>query len=266
MSVDYVALDLAPGGARAGLREIRGYDEDSVRGTDIMTAIRLIDRLLVDGPGTDVGPGSAAKLTAADRDRLLAAIYMRTYGPHIESTVRCDHCGDPFDLDFSLQELLGDLRDTAKTSVVEMGPDGVFKLPDGCRFRLPTGEDEYAVGHLPPAKAESELLARCVVEGDPTVEPEVVQAAMEEVGPVLDLDLDARCPECGEVQSVHFDIQFYLLSALKSERKQLAQEVHRLATAYGWSLPDILGLARSRRRTYVALIEAEAPRPQRWYG
>jgi hypothetical protein len=266
MSVDYVALGLGAGGAWAGLREICGYDEDSVSSTETMTAIQLLDRLLVNGPGTHIDPGSAVNLTASDRDRLLASVYMRTYGPCIESTVRCEHCGDPFDLDFSLHELVDGLRDMDRTAAVEKEPAGVFKLPDGRRFRLPTGEDEYAVWHLPPDKAESELLARCVVEGDPTVEPEAVQAAMREVGPVLDLDLDARCPECGEIQIVHFDIQSYLLTALKSERKQLSQEVHRLATAYGWSLPDILGLARSQRRTYVALIEAEAPRPQRWYG
>jgi hypothetical protein len=141
---------------------------------------------------------------------------------------------------------------------VEEGPAGVFLLPDGRRFRLPTGEDEYAVWHLPPGEAEKSLLARCIVEGDPTEETEVVQAAMWEAAPLLDLELEARCPECGEVQPIHFDLQSHLLSALLSERQQLTREVHRLATTYRWSRPDILALARSQRRALVALIEADS--------
>ena len=118
--------------------------------------------------------------------------------------------------------------------------------------------------HLPADEAERELLARCVVMGDPAQEPQAVQAAMMEVAPVVDLDLQVRCPECDHVQAVHFDIQTYLLSALSAERKQLAWEVHRLAVAYGWGLEEILSLPRGQRRMYVALIEAEAPRPRRW--
>jgi len=34
--------------------------------------------------------------------------------------------------------------------------------------------------------------------------------------------------------------------------------VHRLAAAYGWTLADILSLARDTRLQLVALIEADA--------
>jgi hypothetical protein len=263
MLTDYVALRLVPGGAWVGLRELCGHDEDAVRGTDTVTAIRLLDRLLVDGPGTTIGSGRVASLTASDRDRILAAVYGRTYGPRIESTAHCHHCGEPFDLDFSLQELLDGMQEQPVATVGE--GSGVFQLPDGRRFRLPTGEDECAVLHLTPAKAEQELLARCVVEGDPADDLEAVQKAMQAIGPVLDVDLEARCPECGEMQLVHFDIQSYLLSALQAERGRLAREVHRLATVYNWSLQEILALSRSQRRMYVALVEAESAYPQRWY-
>jgi hypothetical protein len=258
MTTGDVTWDLLPGGARAGLREVCGYDEEAVHGADTISAIQLLDRLLIAAPGTSLQPGSAARLTAADRDRLLAAVYQQTYGPRIEGTVPCTRCGTAFDLDFSLPDLLADLGSRPRTTGVEKGPAGVFVLPDGRCFRLPTGEDEYAVWHLPPDEAEKSLLARCMVEGDATAEPAAVQAAMWEAAPLLDVELEARCPECGEVQPIHFDLQSHLLSALLSERQQLTREVHRLATTYRWSLPDILGLARSQRRALVALIEAEA--------
>jgi len=253
------------GGLKAGLRALCGFDEESIDGTDTLAAIRLLDRLLIEGPPGAIGPGSAAELVSADRDRLLAALYLRTYGSRIQGTVACVRCGEPFDLDFPLQQLLDTLPQPG-TAGPAHGGDGLFALPDGRRFRMPTGEDELAVWHLPPDQAEQALLARCVVEGDPSIDSQAFQEAMLQAAPLLDVEIDTRCPECGQEQSIHFDIQSYLLSALRSEQLARAQEVHRLATAYGWSLSDILSLPRSRRRTHVALIEAEFTRQARGYA
>lgn len=251
------SLSFMPGSIYAYLQELRGSDEQSVAGTGTVEAIRLLDRLLVTVSGTDMRPGKAEELTAADRDRLLAVIYMRTYSSRIESTVNCGNCAVPFDVDFSLEELVKHLDSEANQTNIEEVSDGVFKLPDGRCFRLPTGKDECAVLGMSLEEAKKALLERCVVEGDPTRDPEILQRAMEDLAPLLDLDMDARCPECGHQQMVHFDIQYYLLYRLRQEQKQLALEVHRLASVYGWSLSEILGLPRRVRRTYVELVESE---------
>ena len=193
-------------------------------------------------PGTDIGPGKAKSLATADRDRLLAAIYIHTYGSRIAGTVHCNNCDAPFDIDFSLEELLSHIHEDRNTVNVEKEHDGAFELPGGPRFRLPTGEDECAVLGLSLEEAENELLMRCVLEGDPTGDIVSLQRAMKDLAPLLDLDLEACCPECNHKQMFHFDIQHYLYSALRQEQKQLAMEVHRLATAYSWSLNEILQL------------------------
>jgi hypothetical protein len=212
---------------------------------------------LVDDPGTTLKPGAAATLTPADRDRLLAAVYARTYQERITGTTTCQNCNNLFDMDFNLSALLATLQPEDEPALAKKNGQGTYELPDGRHFRLPTGEDEFAVRHLSAEEAARELLRRCVIKGDPTADPATVQAAMKAVAPVLDLELDAQCPECEASQTIHFDIQSYLLSALKAEQPRLAQEVHRVATAYGWGLNEILGLARSQRRAYVTLIEAE---------
>lgn len=268
--MDQVRLHFVPGGGWACLREISGVEEQAVEGAATVDAIRLLNGLLVATAGA-LDPGSASMLTAADRDRLLAAVYLRTYGPRVDGTVRCLRCEAPFDLDFSLAELQAMMRAAGKAAEGQAGstpetgpdplPDGNFRLASGRRFRLPTGEDECRVAGLPPEEAEEALLRRCLM-GDGSGadgEAEEVEAAMEAAAPILDLDLDARCPECGAEQRVHFDLQHYLLKALYSERSQLAWEIHRLAAAYGWSLSEILGLPRSQRRSLVNLAEAESP-------
>ena len=257
MYIDHVPLNFLPGSTWASLRELCGHDEQSVGEAGTVGAIRLLDRLLVSTSGTDMGPGKAGVLTAADRDRLLASIYVRIYGSRIETTVNCNNCDAQFDIDFSLEELVSHLYSGSTTIKVEKEPEGTFRLPDGYRFRLPTGEDECAVLGMSPEEAENELLKRCALEGDPIGDTESLQRTMNDLAPLLDLDLEARCPECNNKQMVHFDIQNYLFSALRQEQKQLALEVHRLATAYGWNLNEILQLSRSLRRSYVALVESE---------
>ena len=81
---------------------------------------------------------------------------------------------------------------------------------------------------------------------------------METIAPLVDLELDAQCPECGESQQVYFDLQYYLLSAIGRGRAQLMREIHTLASAYGWSLSDILGLPRSQRRILAGLVDEES--------
>ena len=262
LPVDYVTLEYSAQQGQAALREISGHEEWMVNGTHTLVTIHLLDRLLVELPGTACEPGSASELTAADRDRLLAAIYQRNYGRQIVSSVICSACGQAFDLDFNLPELLETLSPAQNPMVVERHQGG-YKLPDGSQFRLPTGEDELAIAQLTPEQAVEELMRRCV-SGFENQVPQAIQAAMQaamqEAAPLVDLDLDVSCAACGQNQTVHFNLQHYLLAAIHAEQPRLAREVHLLATAYGWGMEAILSLTRSQRRTYVALIEGQPAR------
>src|SRR5262245_50579392 len=127
-----------PGGKWAQLRQLCGHDETLVNGPGSVDVIAFLDRLLTSAPGTTVGPGTGADLAVCDCDRLCAAIYLKYFGERIEGTAKCRECHEPFELNFSLPSLLEPIaiRWPARVS----GPDhqGVFTLPDGCRFRLPT--------------------------------------------------------------------------------------------------------------------------------
>jgi hypothetical protein len=249
----------------AWLRELSGHDEEAVDGTGTAAALTLLDRLLGGGQQGRADPAVASQLAAADRDRLLAALYVDTYGPDIRTTARCRHCAAPFDVEFSLSDLIESLDEEWEAGLASRlatevpGAPGVYRLADGRMFRLPNGADELAVAGQGAAQAERELLERCMLEGDPGEDPALVEAAMRQVGPLIDRDLDVTCPECGAAQAVHFEVQFYLLRALMQERSRLTREVHRLALAYGWRMDEILSLPRRTRHRYAALVEAEAP-------
>lgn len=246
------------GGKWAYLRPLCGHDEASVSGTSAVEATAFLDQLLVEAPGTTVGPGNASELAVCDCDRLFAAIYKKYFGERIESTPTCLDCNKPFELSLSLQELT-EKTENGTDSKAE-GPDdkGIYQLPDGRRFRLPTAGDLHSVNGLEAAQAETTLLERCVVDGDPANNPELLQAAMMEVGATVDFDLDVICPECNSSQAVRFNIQDYLMRALGYEKQFLHHEVHHIASAYGWGYEEILNLTRDERRAYAGLIGAYA--------
>jgi hypothetical protein len=259
---EQVSFRFAPGMHQVGIRELTGHDERFVCDTSTSTAIGLIDRVVDTSGGAPWR--SAAELTASDRDRLLAAIYRLTYGARVESTSRCIGCGSQFDLSFSLDDLMAAVQRAPTAGAAEELPDGTFRSGDGVRFRLPTGRDELAVAALPASEAARALLDRSVIEGPPASDALVaVEELIEEVAPVVALDLDTRCPECGGAQAVRFDMQYYLLRLLEQERSRTAREIHRIAQSYGWSLDETLGLRRSERRLFVMLIEAELSQTRR---
>ncbi|MGH8563238.1 MAG: hypothetical protein ACREXW_03805 [Gammaproteobacteria bacterium] len=254
------------GGKWAGLRPLRGHDEAFLNGTDSAEAVAFLDRLLVEAPGTTVAPGRAKELAVCDCDRLFATLYLNYFGERIEGTVACQDCNEPFESSFSLRDLIVSLENGAAGKATGPDEEGIYTLPDARRFRLPTAGDQRSVLGLEAEKAAAALLERCVVEGDPREDPDRLQAAMDEVGALLDFDLEATCPQCGASQPVRFSIQSYVLRALAFEKRFLNREVHRIAMAYGWGHDEILNLTREDRRTFVRLIDAEqaAWRRVRW--
>jgi hypothetical protein len=246
-----------PGGRWARLRPLCGHDEALVDRTGHVDVIAFLDRLLAHEPGTTVGPGRAADLAVCDCDRLCASIYLDCFGERVDARATCGDCREPFDLSFSLRDLIEDLDRRRPSEAVGPDDEGVFTSADGRRFRLPTAGEQRLVKGLDTDAAVAALLRQCVVEGEPTIDPQTIEATMDQVGALLDLDLDAVCPHCDLRQTVRFDIQSYLFRALGHERQFLNYEVHSIAMAYGWGYEEILSLHREDRRTYVRLIQSD---------
>jgi hypothetical protein len=234
-----------------------GHDETALGDGGPFDGIALLDRLLVKVPGTTVGPGMAKDLPVCNCDRLFAALYLKYFGKQVEGTGTCRQCGGSFEVAFSLQDLLAGLENGGRQHASGPDEDGVYTLADGRRFRLPTTSDQLRVLGMDAEEGAAALLERCVVEGDPTINPELLQAGMDEVGPLLDLDVDAMCPECGVSERVRFDIQSYLLRMLTHEKRFLVREIHLIALAYGWRYEEILSLSREDRRAFAGLIQSE---------
>ena len=239
---------------KAWLRELSGKEEHRIAGTDLAEAIKLIDSLLVNGHRDGF---NAQALTAADRDRILAAIYLQTYGDPIKGTLTCTKCEALFDMDFSLANLRDHMHQPQSLPTISQLENGNYLFENGIEMRLPTGEDELALRGCAEDELATKLLERCLVGGKiDDAKPDDLEK-LAEIAPMLQAELGSQCPECGHEMQVQFDIQIYLLQSLMQDQEGLNWEVHRLASAYGWRLKEILGLPRSMRKRYSKLIEFE---------
>jgi hypothetical protein len=258
---EQVRLRFRQGAPVVFVRDITGHDEWAVDGARTRTAVDLIQRL-VEWPSGQAG--AADELTAPDRDALLAVIYSRAYGDRVETTAFCTACGSPYDIAFSLADMRDILARNASEEKIETSPDGTFRSETGLRFRLASARDELEVSSLPEAESVRALAKRCLLESNPGDDSSnddqtlaELESAMEDIAPVLDVDINTACPECRAPQTIRFDVQFYLLLALEQDRTKLAREIHYIASTYSWSLQEVLSLERTERRRLVQFIEED---------
>jgi hypothetical protein len=230
-----VALRQLPVAASVRLRELRGDDELSVQGVDTRCTVDLLDRLLASTGW------SAAALCASSRDALLAALHRSVWGDRIVSSLRCAACEAMYDLSFTLSALQRELAAAAPPHRVT-APNCLEA--EGRSYQLPTVAEEEEAAALGLAAGRAQL-ARLATGSDSDAQ---AVALLESLAPLLDVDLDTVCAECAHPQRVRFDVQSFVMQRILDEREHLLAEVHALAGGYGWSLAEILSLARSTRQ------------------
>ena len=209
-------------------------------------------------PGT--GGERLFSLPVGEREADLFALRRALFGERMQVRLECGACGE--DMEFDL-----DAGEFARSSAAPAEPS-VRVVEDGweIEFRVPGVADLTEAAQQPePRRA---LLARCVVsavrDGE-TVSPdalsdtlpEAVQRRLAEAAqaadPAADVTLNVSCPECGADTRAELDIASYLWTELDAWARDVLLDVHLLATAYGWSEPEILALSPLRRRYYLEL-------------
>lgn len=197
--------------------------------------------------------------TVADRplgavNASLLRLRAANFGPRIDVHVDCPHCGQRLAFALDTQVLLqgaddGDGRaDGAELAEVA-----------GLRLRPASLRDLAAVAaEHDAASAARALLARCTLAGEATQLDDdtlaAVEAALEQLDPQADLALALQCPDCGRSGKAQLDPGSILWDELELHARALLAEVHRLASAYGWTEDQVLALGPARRAHYLAMV------------
>ncbi|MFE2111435.1 hypothetical protein ACFXAF_37010 [Kitasatospora sp. NPDC059463] len=203
------------------------------------------------------GPEELLAVPRGERDAELFGLRTALFGERLTMRAGCPRC--PEDLEFTLDagQVAGAARPVTGPLRVEL---------DGWRvgFRPATPGDLAAAEQAPAGRARAVLLQRCVLtaehDGEPVAArrlPEPVQRRMAEAAaaadPCADIRLNLGCPGCGGQALAELDIASYLWEELDDWARATLLDVHLLATAYGWSEPEVLALSPLRRRYYLEL-------------
>ena len=77
---------------------------------------------------------------------------------------------------------------------------------------------------------------------------------MAKLDPLATVELEFLCPGCGAVCPAAFDIASFLWAEVDTAARSAVEDVHTLASAYGWSEEEVLALSPGRRRLYLEFV------------
>jgi hypothetical protein len=227
------------------------------------------------GLSTGVPRRRLAGLSIGQRDALLLLLRELTLGSHLESSARCPQCSEQVEMSFDSADIrlpgypdLDLLTDSgAQAEAIDqqapiLGEYGAYHLT----YRLPDSYDLAAIVSVQSVdEAHSRLLSRCVLEArtedalvDPADLPFDVLAWLGEriaqADPQGDILLDLCCPNCDHRWQAIFDISAFFWREIAAISRRLLQDVHTLASAYGWSEEYILNMTAVRRQAYLDMV------------
>ncbi len=233
-------------------------DHEMLRLWETGTGEHPVDRALsvLAAAFPDTGRDELAAMSVGRRDGHLMAVREANFGRRVSGVAECPQCAELLGWDLDLDALRA-------TGSDEGGPGRLVIEEYELLYRLPDSTDLAAVALLDDvAGGRDTLLRRCVqgayregVAVEVGSVPEAVIFAlateMEARDPQAETLLDFECPECGLMWQALFDVLTFLWTELQARARNLLDDVHDLARAYGWSEKDILGMSTARRRYYL---------------
>lgn len=231
--------------------------------TDPATLLAAWERAAA-APGLARGPvlvhrptdtAGALDLPLGEVARRAVEEHFAAFGGTVDAIVTCPGCGEVLVLELSLRD------------VADYGPDGAdggWCAVAGAALlaRSPTTRDLLAVHG--ESSAEAELLERCVRDGAgrpaqadalTVAERDAVDTHLERRNAAAAVVLRSTCPACDGDVAAALDPGTLLWEQVHAAAPLLLAEVATLAAAFGWTEDLVLGLAPTRRRAYLDLLE-----------
>lgn len=229
-------------------------------GQDQLPTNRAITLLAAAFPSATIE--SLAELSIGERDARLMRLREWAFGPKLLALADCPNCDERLETVFVVDDIAGD-HNHRQTETLSVSIDG-FEVD----FRLPNSSDLISLtGASDPQSLRHALVERCVLNayyrGTAVAAarfPEHVVTGISQQMDVADaradIQLSLSCPACAHSWSAGFDIVSFFWNEIGAWSKRVLQEVHLLASAYGWTEEDILAMSPWRRLCYLEMIGA----------
>jgi hypothetical protein len=233
-------------------------------GTDRDAAVR--GSVLFAAASDDLPRERLEEVTLGARDARILALRCATFGDTLRARVTCPACGSRLSVKIPRQEVS---RREAISEPEQAMPVRIEEGPLVVEARSPDGRILAAAAACPDEEsARRALISGCVrvtgAEGaavDPMGLPdellERIGDAIVAADPQAEVGVTMGCAGCGNEWTAILDIAQFFWRELSTTSVQLLDEVHQLATGYGWSEEQVLVLPSRRRREYVERLAGD---------
>ena len=204
----------------------------------------------------DADAESLADRPLGERNAALLRLRRALFGDELASCLECPACGERLEFSLSAATLAGRAPSSATHVWV-----------DGWHVRMPTTRDLASVaGEADDAAASGMLLDRLIDDDAAAVArltsvrsdrvsaaplAERIAEALDAADPCLDISIDVTCLDCAHEWNAPLDVVDFVWREIELRARRLLDEVHVLASAYGWTEADILRMSDARRDAYV---------------
>lgn len=191
-------------------------------------------------------PGDLAALPMAERDRSLLHVRAATFGLTLEARADCPACGEELEMMFDAQALV--------SALVVPEPEVLRIRGEEFCIRSLTSHDVAAAASASEGEVR-DLLCRRLTGRDTlpdTMLPDLYDAisCREAEG---ELTAHFTCSICQMEWQEVLDIADFLWAEVDAGARRLLGEIAEIASAFGWSEREILGLSEGRRMVYLDL-------------
>jgi hypothetical protein len=181
------------------------------------------------------------------RDWHLLQLRRALFGPRLDGYTDCPACGERLEIDLDARRLQDDIEPPT-------APE--HHSEDGQRYRLPSSRDLIAIDGIEDVDAAtSMLIERCALEPLQAAPSFDTETALAKLAAERGFRLDLTCAACGEQWPFDFDPAGFLWEEIRACVAELLDEVHELASAYGWSERAVLAMSATRRAAYLSRIQ-----------
>jgi hypothetical protein len=184
------------------------------------------------------------------------------FGTELQVYDRCPHCQGTVEFAIETNNIL-------KKAAPGLHEGKLISGDWNVRFRVLTGDDwlqSFHPGDSEPVAAAKRLLGRAILqvrrgpndaaaEEMPEVAWEALAEALVQADSASEIVFTLRCPSCGERWDSPLEPAEFVWREINAVCRRLLRHVHVLASVYGWSESEILGLSHERRSSYLHLIE-----------
>jgi hypothetical protein len=193
-----------------------------------------------------------AAMPLAERNAMLLRLHAMTFGPRVDGFAACAECGEQ--LEFAM-----DAEDMAQT--MRAAEPETWMEADRTMGMRPADSSDLAATMEAASEedARSLLLARTLGIED----TDLVRAnradwvdRFDRLNASAEIRCVLPCAHCGARTAVDFDVAGFVWREIQVAARRLLAEIHRLASAYGWSEKAVVRMSAARRAAYLEMLNA----------